>query len=94
MIYIYIGSQCDKNLNFLKLRYPIKQGLFTNYEDIYPLFNYILSIFKIPLEEIKSHPILITEPLHNPAKDRENISHILFEKFYINKLIFAFQPVL
>ena len=91
---IYIGSQCDKNLNFLKLRYPIKHGVFTNYEDIYPLFNYILSIFKIPLEEIKSHPILITEPLHNPTQNRENISHILFEKFDINKLFFASQPVL
>ena len=91
---LYIGSQCDKNLSILKLRYPINHGQFCNTEDIYPLFNYIFSILKIPSDEINSHPILITEPLHNPISNRENISHILFEKFSINKLIFASQPVL
>ena len=49
---------------------------------------------KIPSDEINSHPILITEPLHNPIQNRENISHILFEKFSINKLFFASQPIL
>ena len=91
---IIIGSQCDKNLNVLKLRYPIKHGYFQNSEDIYPLFNYIFSILKIPPDEINSYPVLITEPLHNPVYNRENISHILFEKFLINKLFFASQPVL
>ena len=91
---IFIGSQCDKNLSVLKLRYPIKHGHFQNSEDIYPLFNYIFSLLKLSSEEINAHPILITEPLHNPTYNRENISHILFEKFLINKLFFASQPVL
>ena len=91
---IFIGSQCDKNLSILKLRYPIKHGHFQNSEDIYPLFNYIFSLLKLSSEEIKDHPILITEPLHNPTYNRENISHILFEKFSINKIFFASQPVL
>ena len=91
---IYIGSQCDKNLNILKLRYPIKHGVFQNSEDIYPLFNYIFSLLKIPSDEIISHPVLITEPIHNPIHNRENISSILFEKFLIKKLFFASQPVL
>ena len=91
---IYIGSQCDKNLNILKLRYPIEHGHFINEKDIYPIFNYIFSILKISSEDIKNHPILVTEPLQNPIQNRENISQILFEKFYINKLFFASQPIL
>ena len=91
---IYIGSQCDKNLNILKLRYPIEHGHFVNEKDIYPIFNYIFSLLKISSEEIKYHPILITEPLQNPIQNRENISQILFEKFDINKLFFASQPIL
>ena len=91
---LYIGSQCDKNLNILKLRYPIKHGSFENSEDIFPFFNYIFSILNIPSDEINSHPILLTEPLQNPIYNRENISHILFENFSINKIFFASQPIL
>ena len=91
---LFIGSECDKNLNILKLRYPINHGVFTNCEDIYPIFNYIFSLLKIPSEEIKYHPILISEPLENRINNRENISKILFEQFSINKLFFASQPVL
>jgi len=91
---IYIGSQCDKNLNILKLRYPIEHGYFVKENDIFPIFNYIFSLLKISLEDIKHHPILITEPLQNPIQNRENISQILFEKFDTNKLFFASQPIL
>ena len=91
---LFIGSDCDKNINILKLRYPINHGSFSNNEDIYPLFNYIFSLLKISSEEIKHHPILISEPLENPINNRENISKILFEQFNINKLFFASQPVL
>ena len=91
---IFIGSQCDKNLNILKLRYPIEHGHFINEKDIFPIFNYIFSLLKIPSEDIKHHPILITEPLQNPIQNRENISQILFEKFDINKLFFSSQPIL
>ena len=75
----FIGSQCDKCLNILKLRYPINHGKFTNSEDIFPIFNYIFSSLKIPSEEIQYHPILIAEPLQNPIQNRENISQILFD---------------
>ena len=91
---LFIGSECDKNLNILKLRFPINHGSFTNSEDVYPFFNYIFSLLKIPSEEINHHPILITEPLENPINNRENISKILFEQFSINNLFFASQPVL
>ena len=90
----FIGSQCDKCLNILKLRYPINHGKFTNSEDIFPIFNYIFSSLKIPSEEIQYHPILIAEPLQNPIQNRENISQILFEKFSTQKIFFASQPIL
>ena len=47
----------------LKLRYPIKGGVFQNEQDILTVFNYIYSKLEIKSEEIKEHPILITEPI-------------------------------
>ncbi len=91
---LFIGEKCDSCLSTLKLRKPVIHGSFTNSEDIYPIFNHIFTRLELDSEEIKYHPILISESLLNPCKNRENIASILFEKFDIQNLIFASQPIL
>ena len=91
---LFIGQQCDSCLSALKLRRPVQHGTFTNTEDIFPIFNHIFSRLKLDSEEIKYHPVLISEALLNPTKNRENIASVLFEKFEIQNLIFASQPIL
>ena len=65
-----------------------------NSEDIIPIFNHIFSRLKLDSEEIKNHPILVSESLQNPYKNRENIASILFDYFEVPKLFFASQPIL
>ena len=91
---IYIGEKCDSCLSALKLRKPVDHGSFTNSEDIIPIFNHIFSRLKLDSEEIKNHPILVSESLQNPSKNRENIASILFDYFEVPKLFFASQPIL
>ena len=91
---IYIGEKCDSYLSALKLRKPVEHGIFTNFEDIIPIFNHIFNRLKLDSEEIKNHPILVSESLLNPSKNRENIASILFETFEIPKIFFASQPIL
>ena len=91
---IYIGEKCDTCLSALKLRNPIEHGIFKHSEDILPIFNHIFTRLKLDSEEIKNHPILISESLLNPSKNRKNISSILFENFEISNIFFASQPIL
>ena len=91
---LYIGEKCDSCLSALKLKSPLQHGVFTNTEDIFPIFNHIFSRLKLDSEEIKNHPILISESLLNPNKNRENIASVLFDKFEIPQLFFASQPIL
>ena len=91
---IYIGEKCDSCLSALKLRNPVEHGSFTNSEDIIPIFNHIFSRLKLDSEEIKNHPLLVSESLLNPSKNRENIASVLFDYFEIPKLFFASQPIL
>ena len=91
---IYIGEKCDSCLSALKLRKPVDHGSFTNSEDIIPIFNHIFTRLKLDSEEIKNHPILVSESLQNPSKNRENIASILFDYFEVPKLFFASQPIL
>lgn len=91
----YISSSCDQLLDKLKLYYPIKNGSFSNKDDIQLIFDFIYKQLDINSPaEINSHQILITEPLFNSAKNKKNISEYLFEKLGIPSIFFGAQPVL
>ena len=91
----YICSACDQLLDSLKLYYPIKNGSFTNTDNIKLIFDYIYKTLDMTSPaEINSHQILITEPIFNSIKNRKNISQYLFETLGIPSIFFATQPVL
>ena len=90
----YIGKDCSKYLGILKLRYPVKNGIFENEQDILTVFKYIYQNLEINNEEIREHPILITEPLLNPYINREKIASALFENLSAPAIFFASQPIL
>ena len=90
----YIGKDCSKYLGLLKLRYPVKNGIFENEQDILTVFKYIYQNLEINNEEIREHPILITEPLLNPYSNREKIASALFENLSAPAIFFASQPIL
>ena len=91
---IYIGEKCDSCISALKIRNPVRHGIFINEDDIIPIFNHIFTRLKLNSEEIKNHPVLITEPLLNPINNRINLSNILFEYYNVPKIFFASQPIL
>ena len=90
----YISSECDKYYNDLTIRFPIQRGVFTKEDDIQLLFEYILTKLGLNTQQMKEHPLLITEPINNKLSNSEKISEILFEKMNIPSLIFAKQPLL
>jgi centractin len=91
---LYVSDECNKFMGNLKIHSPIEHGVFTHNEDISLVFNYIYSKLELNEEQIKEQPILISEPLNNVDKNRENIAEILFEKFGVSGLIFGSQPIL
>ena len=91
----YISSSCDQLLENLKLYYPIKNGSFSNKDDIKLIFDFIYKQLDINSPaEINTHQILITEPLFNSIKNKKNISEYLFENLGIPSIFFGAQPVL
>ena len=90
----YIGEDSDKYMGIIKLRYPVKHGIFSNEQDILFIFNYLYSKLGLNSEEIQQHPVLVTEPLLNPYTNREKIANSLFDNLGIPALFFASQPIL
>ncbi len=81
-------------MGILKLRYPIKNGVFTNENDILTVFNHIYTKLDIKNEEIKEHPIFITEPILNPYYHRKQVAAALLENMSVPAIFFGSQPIL
>ena len=90
----YISSECDNDINKIKIRYPIQRGVFKNDDDIQLIFDYIFSKMELNNDQIKEHSLIISEPINNKKSNSEKIAEILFEKLNIPCLIFARQPLL
>lgn len=90
----YIGEDCDKYLGLIKLRYPVIHGSFENESDILTIFSHIFTKLGLNSQEIKEHPVLITEPILNPSKNREQITHTLVDNLGVPGIFFASQPLL
>ena len=92
---MYVGEECENLLDNLDIRYAINKGIFPNEDDIFTIFNHMYKKLGINSEqEIKEHPLLISEPLLNSESNREKIANVLFEKMNVNSLIFGKQPLL
>ena len=81
-------------MGVIKLKNPVKHGIFSNEQDILSIFNYIYSKLGLNSEEIQQHPLLVTEPLLNPYTNREKIASTLFESLGAPAVFFASQPIL
>ena len=81
-------------MGILKLRYPIKNGVFTQEQDILTVFNHIYSLLGVKNEEIKEHPIFITEPILNPYYHRKQVASALLENMSVPAIFFGSQPIL
>ena len=90
----YIGEDCEKYMGLIKLRFPVKHGVFENGQDILSVFNHVFSKLGLNSQEIKEHPVLITEPLLNPYTNREKIAYSLMDNLGVPALFFASQPIL
>ncbi len=81
-------------MGIIKLRYPVRNGVFTNDHDILKVFNHIYSKIEVKNEEIKEHPIFITEPILNPYNHRKQVARVLFENLSVPAIFFGSQPIL
>lgn len=81
-------------MGILKLRYPIKNGVFQNEQDILTVFNHIYNKLDVKSEEIKEHPIFISEPILNPYFHRKQIASALFDNLGVPAIFFGSQPIL
>jgi len=90
----FFDSQDMDNGGLCRLIYPCKNGVISgnNMEHMTALWE---NLYKEKIDQPKQdHPVLLTEAVHNPIRNRVETAKIFFEQFTVPALYFAPPPVL
>ena len=88
----YIGEEAQCKRGVLPLRYPIDNGIVTNWEDMEKMLHHIM--YKELRVNPENHPVWYSEPLLNPKRNREILAELFFELFNIPSMYLNPQTVL
>jgi actin-related protein 2 len=84
---IMIGDEVTPVRSLLELKYPIKEGIIVDADDMELLWEYcITKKLGIPRDDFPNRKVLLTEAPSNPTKNKEKMAEILFEKMGIGAL--------
>ncbi|KAF8652547.1 hypothetical protein AX16_004359 [Volvariella volvacea WC 439] len=87
----YVGNEAQAKRSILSIRYPIENGIITNWDDMEKIWNYVYDGLHVAPEE---HSVLLTEAPLNPKSNRERMTQIMFETFNVPALHIAIQAVM
>ena len=88
----FMGLEAQNRRSVLSLKYPIENGIITNWDDMEVIWQHIFyDELHAPPEK---HPVLLTEAPLNPKANREKMTQIMFEKFNTPTIYIANQAVL
>eukprot|EP01084_Bolivina_argentea_P039937 73799_1 len=88
----YFGDDANAKRGIMRIRYPIENGIITNWDDMTQLWDHIFyNVLRIEPEE---QSVFLTEAPLNPKANREKMVNIIFEYFNVPKCYLSLSPLL
>eukprot|EP01106_Pelomyxa_sp_JSP_P006049 TRINITY_DN1965_c0_g1_i1.p1 TRINITY_DN1965_c0_g1~~TRINITY_DN1965_c0_g1_i1.p1 ORF type:complete len:390 (-),score=131.06 TRINITY_DN1965_c0_g1_i1:203-1330(-) len=88
---VYVGDEALPTRGILKLNYPIRHGIVTDWGDMEMVWRHTFDKLHVAPEE---HTILLTEAPLNPKVNREKMTQVMFETFNTSAMYIAIQGLL
>ncbi|XP_062406625.1 uncharacterized protein LOC134097699 isoform X2 [Sardina pilchardus] len=87
----YIGHDAQHIRGVLALRYPMKNGIIRNWDDMEMIWSHTFQQLSVEPED---HPVMLTEAALNPKENRQRMVELMFEAFSVPLTYVAMQAVL
>ncbi|XP_047306695.1 actin-66-like [Impatiens glandulifera] len=88
---VYVGNKAEMLRSFLNLKYPIEDGIVSNWDDMEKVWHETFYDLRVSPQD---HPVLVTEAPLNPKANREKMTQIMFETFHTPSMYVVNQAVL
>eukprot|EP00924_Labyrinthula_sp_SR-Ha-C_P007480 snap_masked-scaffold_24-processed-gene-4.1-mRNA-1 protein AED:0.07 eAED:0.07 QI:0/-1/0/1/-1/1/1/0/327 len=89
---IYVGKEALKKRGILHLKIPIDRGIIIDWFNMEKIWHF--AFFSVLQVDPVDFPVVLTEPPLNPKVNREKMTQIMFETFYISHLYIDLAAVL
>jgi centractin len=87
----FCGDKARELRGILKLNYPTKHGVTTDWKDMQTLWSHVYAELGVVQEQ---HPVLLTEAPLNPRANRAKAAETFFETFNVPALYVQAQAIL
>ncbi|XP_039522114.1 uncharacterized protein LOC120475491 isoform X2 [Pimephales promelas] len=88
---VYIGHDAQHMRGVLALKYPIRNGIVRNWDEMEMIWDHAFQRLAVRPED---HPVLLTEAAMNPRQNRQRMVELMFEAFSVPLAFVALQAVL
>ncbi|KAK7150864.1 hypothetical protein R3I93_011959 [Phoxinus phoxinus] len=88
---VYIGHDAQHMRGVLALKYPIRNGIVRNWDEMEMIWDHAFQHLTVSPED---HPVLLTEAAMNPRQNRQRMVELMFEAFSVPLAFVALQAVL
>lgn len=89
---VYVGEAALEKRGILKVTYPVEHGVVQDWDDMERIWAH--TFYKGLKVAPNEHAVLLTEAALNPKANREQMTQIMFETFYIPAMYVSTQAVL
>jgi len=89
----YIGDEAQQKRGVLNLKYPIANGIVSDWEDMEKVWHHtFFNELRVTPSEVQG--VLVTEAPRNPKANRERMLTAMFESFEVKNMYVAIQAVM
>lgn len=88
----YVGEDAQAKRGILKISYPLEHGIVQDWEDMERIWHH--AFFNELRVDPREHAVMLTEAALNPKANRERMTQIMFDTFYVPLMYVSTQAIL